>query len=90
MDAFHPGKVNHQAIVNQGQAGCVVAAGPHRDRQVVIAGKSDSQGYILGRLAADDEGRAFVNRAVPELAGLVVVGIAAADQLAAQVDVQFL
>ena len=76
----HRRQVDHQRAVADGEAGDVVAAAPDRDGQALRPGERDGRDHLVRRLDPRDHGRTVVDHAVPDLAGVVVAGVARTDQ----------
>ncbi|HUG46218.1 MAG TPA: hypothetical protein VMK31_06885 [Sphingomicrobium sp.] len=74
-------EVNQQAIINHGVARDAVPAAADGERQVVFAGEVQRFDDIGNVLAESYCCRSAINHAVPDLAGLVIAGVAALDQL---------
>ena len=84
LHAAHRRQVDHQAVVADGAAGHLVAAAPDAEDRSVPAGDAhglDDVGHVG---AAGDHGRVAVDEPVPHPAGVVVPGMPAVDDLAAQ------
>ena len=81
-DVAQPGQVDGQAAVRHGLAGHVVAAAADRGREPVLAGHADRGHHVLGAGAAQDQAGPPVGHGVPELAGLLVLGVVGADDVA--------
>src|SRR5207302_1437476 len=89
-DVPHAGEVDHQAAVDQGGAGGIVAPATHGDGDIVAAGEAHGVDHVRSPGAAHDELRALIDHAVPDFARLLVVIIAGADQVAAQAELEVL
>jgi hypothetical protein len=85
VDAAHRRQVDHQAVVDHGGAGDVVAAAADGERQPLLPGEADGGRDVAGVDAAGDQRGALVDHAVPHLAGGVVAGMVRGDDLAGQV-----
>ena len=81
----HRRQVDHEAVVDDGGAGDVVAAAADGERQRVLGGEADGRGDVAGVGAARDQGGALVDHAVPHPARAVVVGVLGGDDVAGQV-----
>ena len=68
LDALHGREVYDQTAVGAGRARDVVTAGAHGQEQVVLAGEVHGFDDVFDAGAANDEGGAFFDHAVPELA----------------------
>ena len=66
----------YRAAIADGVTGNVVATAAHGDEQVVVAGQFDSMHDVGGTEALDDERGLAIDHGVPDLAGLVIGGIA--------------
>ena len=80
----HGGQVDDQAVVADGAAGHLVAAAADAHHGTVVAGDSyrlDDVGHVG---AAGDHRGVAIDQPVPDPAGLVVGGMVAVDDLAAQ------
>jgi hypothetical protein len=83
-DALHRGKVDDQAVVDQGKAGTVVTASSYGDEKIIVPSKMHCGYNIRYVRAASDEERPLVDHAVIDLARLVILGVTGLNQLAAQ------
>ena len=81
LDRAHRRQVDHEAVVVDAQARDAVAAAADGDREVALAGEPERGGHVGGARGAGDQRGPAVDRAVPDLAGLVVVVVAGAQQL---------
>jgi len=79
-DALHPAQINHQATVAYAVARDVMATAAHRHQQTVGAGEVDRVDHVGDASAAGDEGGMLVDIGIPDLAGLIVAGIARTEQ----------
>ena len=75
LDPVDRGQVDDEAVVDVRQAGDVVAAPANCDGQVALAREADRRGHVDGRAGSDDQRRAGIDHAVPDAAGLVVLGV---------------
>lgn len=89
-NAAHRGQVDHQAAIADGAPGDVVPPAAHRDRQVMVAREIDRCDDVGSAGAAGDHAGMPVDHAVPDAAGRVVVRVAGAQQLAAQIVAKWL
>jgi hypothetical protein len=80
--ALHGPEVDEQAVVAHRQPGEAVTTAPHSDRQLVLAPEPSCGADIGHAGAAGDQPRPTVDRAVPDLAVVVVAGIGGAQDLA--------
>ena len=83
-DAVQLRHVDHDPAVADREAGEAVAAAAHRERQTRLLREPDRRDHVVGPRAARDQRRVAVDRPVPDLAVLVVAGVAGLDQLAAE------
>jgi hypothetical protein len=67
-----------------------VAATAHGDEQIIFAREINALNHIARSEAAGNEGGAFVNRAIPNFASLVIARFARAEQWAAQTGFEIL
>ncbi len=82
-DVPHRREVDDEAVVGRREPGDAVRAAAHRERQVVAAREADRRDHVGGARTAHDQRRAaFVEHAVPDVAGLLVAGVAGGDHLA--------
>jgi len=72
QDPLHRRQVDHQHAVADRVPGHGVPAAADRHLQVALAGEADGCHHVVGAGAAGDQRRPPVDRAVPELACLVV------------------
>ena len=86
---LHQGKVNHQAVVAAPESWPVVAAAPHRRKEIVLPRKAHGRDDIGDIRAASNQQRPLVNHPVVEPAGFLVLRVAALDQLTAQASLEF-
>ena len=84
LEPLHGGQVDDQPAVDGAVAGRAVPAAAHRQRQIVGAGELDRRAHVVGVAGANDQRRVAIDRGVPDLAGLVVTGVAWPHDLAAQ------
>jgi hypothetical protein len=80
----HRGEVDHQAVVAGGVPRHAVAAAADGDEQAVPARGLEGAGDVLGVARAHDGCRAAVGGGVPDAAGLLVLGVALGDLVAAE------
>ena len=80
-DPLHQAQVHHQPVVAHRQPREAVAAAAHRDGQPGLPREPQRRHHVVGPGAARHQRRAPVDRAVPDLAVLVVGGVARADEL---------
>jgi hypothetical protein len=78
----HGREVDDDSVVAHRGAGHIVAAAPHRDLQIVGAGKAHSGNHVGGPAASGDQARAPVDGAVPDGPGGVVVAMVGGDNVA--------
>ena len=79
-----PRQIDHQAAIAYRIAGDIMATTTHRYQELMGTGEVNCADDIGDPGAAGDEPWALIDHAVPDFAGLVVVGIAGAEQRAAQ------
>ena len=79
----HPRKIDHHAALADGIARDVVAPAANREHQPVLAREVHRAHHVRRPGAACDERRTAVDHAVPDRAGLVVTGVAFAEQRSA-------
>jgi hypothetical protein len=79
-DALHLPQIDHHPRVADRQSGVAVAAASRRDRQSLLLREPNRGDHVGDPGAARDQRRAAVDRAVPDLALLVVGGIRGAGQ----------
>ena len=84
FDALHRRQVDHHPAVVDRVAGQAVAAAAHGNEQVVFAGVGDGRHHIRRGFATGDHCRPPVDHAVPDLARLIVAGVAIPQQTAVQ------
>ena len=75
-------QVDDDAVVDGAEAAAVVAAAAHGEQRVVAGGEPDGRRHVVGGRAPHDQGGAPVDHRVVDLAGVVVLGVARADQVA--------
>ena len=80
-DPLHRPQIDHDAAVADRQAGEAVAAAADRDLEPRLASESQRGDHVGHVGAAGDQRRGSVDRPVPDLAMLVVVGIRPTDEL---------
>jgi hypothetical protein len=89
-DALHPAQVNHQSPVTHAVARDIMAATAHRHQQTVGAGEVDGVDHIGDASAAGNERRPLVDIGIPDLAGLIVAGVAGTEEWATQAGLESL
>ena len=87
--ALHRRQVDDQSVVDAAEPGSVVAAAANGDGKLVVAAEIHRRDHVGDVGAARDQQRPLVDHAVVELARLVVVGVIAPDQRAAQAACEF-
>ncbi len=75
MDALHGREVDHQAGVDRGLPGDVVAAAAHGDLQVQRARQLHGVGHVRRAAAARDQRRPLVHESVVDASRLVEAGV---------------
>ena len=76
-------------MVTGGKASSAVRTTAYRNRLTHASSKSDRSRDIFGGGSSYDQGRPFVDRVIPYLAGRLVVRLAWADDRTGQGDFQF-
>ena len=79
-DVAQERQVDDDAVVAGSQASPVVAAAADGERKAAVPGERDHAGDLLDVRARGDQCGPLVDHAVVDLAGLVVLGVVAADQ----------
>ena len=82
---FDRPKIDNQAVVANSQASGIVAAAANREEQIVFAGKVYGTNYVRDIRAARDQARFFMDHAVIDLAGVIIICVAWLDQASTQV-----
>jgi hypothetical protein len=82
LDVLQPRQVDHDAAVAGPQPGAVVAAAPHRDEELVLAGEAERRRDVVRARDARDHAGALVDHRVVDGARVVVVGVPGSDQVA--------
>src|SRR5882672_2611939 len=82
--ALHPRQVNHEATIADCVAGDVMPASTYGHQKLVGAGKIHGVNNIGHPSASGDQCRSFVDHPVPDLAGVIIAGVAGTEQLAPQ------
>ena len=77
-------EVDDDRVVGDAEAAAVVAAAAHRDALVVSAGEGERARDVLRARADHDRGGVLVDHAVVDGAGVVVAGVAGADDAVGQ------
>ena len=83
LDGAHRRQVDHQAAFGDGVAGDVVAAAAHAEQHPVRGGEADRRLHVALVQAARDQRRAAIDGGVPDLARVVVAGVAGGEHAAA-------
>jgi hypothetical protein len=81
---LHARQVKHHAAVAHRVARGVMAAPAHRHQKLVRPREIDALDHVGNASTAGNEGWASVDHTIPDGAGLVVTGIASAQQWTAQ------
>jgi hypothetical protein len=81
-DPLHRAEVDDDAAVADRQARIAVASAPHGDPEAGARRKPDRRDHVRHAAAARDQRREAIDRAVPDLAVLVVGRVAGPDELA--------
>ena len=81
MNAFHGREVDHQAAIDRGAPGHVVAAAADRHLEAERTRQLHGIGDIRGAETARDERRALVHEAVVHPAGLVIARVGGLEEL---------
>ena len=89
LDALHQREVQHDAVVDGGEAGDRVAAAADGQRQSLAAGEVDRADHVGDPGAPGDHRRTAVVGAVPDAAVAVVVRVPRPDGRAAQAGGEF-
>ena len=84
VDALHAREIDHEAAVAQRAPADVVAAAAHRDEEVVLAGEPHRGDHVRQPRAARDQPGMLVDAGVPDPPRLLVLGVAGANQPAAE------
>ena len=88
VDVGHATHVEHHAVVAQRQTGDGVAAGPHGDRQLVLACERQGRHDIVDGDALDHEQRSALDHGVEERAGVFVERVAGLVHTALQAEAE--
>jgi hypothetical protein len=88
IDVAHAEKVEHQPVVAERAPRHGVAAGPHRDRQAVVARERQRRNHVDRSRTAGQEPRPPLDHGVEPGASLDVLWIAGFEQPAAQPEAQ--
>jgi hypothetical protein len=88
-DPLHLPEIDHHPRVADRQAGIAVAAASKRDQKPLLPRESHSRDYVGDAGAARDQCRPPVDRAVPDLALVVVGSIRGANELSAEGALEF-
>jgi hypothetical protein len=81
-DALHQRQIDHEPAVTERVAADAVAAGAHRDKQIVLAGEVERGDDVGDAGTAGDPAGSSVDSAVPDRAGLVVAFVVGSDHRA--------
>jgi hypothetical protein len=85
-EALHRGQIDDDSAIARRRAGHVVAAAAHGDYELPLAGEPQGGPDVGDAGAARDERGAAVDGTVPDSTGGLVLRIACADQLAAELS----
>ncbi len=80
LDVLQPRQVDHDAAVAGPQPGAVVAAAPHRDEELVLAGEAERRRDVVRARDARDHAGALVDHRVVDGARVLLVGVLGAEQ----------
>jgi hypothetical protein len=83
IDPAHARKVDDQAGVAHGVSGHIVPATAHGDYEALLARERNGSGHVGFVLTADNQLGAPVDHAVEDAPGLVILGVAGANDRAA-------
>jgi hypothetical protein len=83
-DALYPPEIDHHPRVANGQSWVAVAAASKRDRKSLLPCEPHRGDHVGDAGAPRDQRRPAIDRAVPDLALVVVGGVPGADQLTAK------
>jgi hypothetical protein len=83
-DIAHPSEIDHEPIVAHAEAGRIVTAATHGERQIVLACETERCLNVVDALAACDARWAAVDHPVPHFAGSVVCVRTRAEEVSAK------
>ena len=84
VDSLHRRQIDHQAVVDRGAAGDVVAAAADGDLEAERARELHGIGDVGRPVAAGDQRRPLVDEPVVHAAGVVIAGIVGLEELTAE------
>jgi hypothetical protein len=84
VDPPQRAQVDHEAVVDDGEAGERVTAGADGERHVAVEGEAQRGDHVVGRTRPRDERRVAVDGAVEDAAGGVVLRVSRRDDLAGE------